>query len=79
MAGGKEVSSVDSYAVASLLREKKYTEVTPKMWIDGWNGLNKLDAAYALLSDLMSKFLSNQMADNNQWTEEVLKLLKEEK
>ena len=78
MAGGKNISSLDSYAVASLLREKKYQEVTPQMWINGWNGLNKLDVTYPLLSELLSKFLRNQMSDDNNWTDTVLKVLKEE-
>jgi len=79
MAGGKNISSLDSYAVASLLREKKYEDVTAQMWVNGWNGLNKLDVTYPLLSDLLSKFLRNQMADSSVWTDSVLKILKEDK
>ena len=71
-------SGIDTYAVCQLLKDKKYTEVTAQMWVAGWNGLDNQDPAYPMLSGLMTKFAKNQMGDDPEWTDAVLKILKEE-
>ena len=71
-------SGIDAYAVSQLLRDKKYSEVTPKMWVGAWNALNNQDPTYPMLSELLTKFAKNQMGDNPEWTDAVLVILKEE-
>ena len=71
-------SSMETYAVCNLLKQKKYTEVEAQMWVDGWNGLDNKDPAYPMLSELMTKFAKNQMGDDHEWTDAVLAILKEE-
>ena len=71
-------SSMETYAVCTLLKQKKYTEVEAQMWVDGWNGLDNKDPAYPMLSELMTKFAKNQMGDDHEWTDAVLAILKEE-
>jgi len=40
--------------------------------------LNNQDTTYPLLSELLTKFAKNQMADSPEWTDAVLTILKEE-
>ena len=71
-------SGIETYAVCQLLRDKKYDEVTPTLWVGAWNALNNQDTTYPLLSELLTKFAKNQMADSPEWTDAVLTILKEE-
>lgn len=77
LAQGKEKSATISYATAQLLRDKQYDQVTPKMWVDAWEGLNNQDPVFPMLSELLSKFVKNQMGDNHEWTQDVMKMIKE--
>ncbi len=76
-AGDKNQSSTMAYAVTQLIRDRRYDEVTPKMWVDAWNGLNNQDPTYPILTKFLTKFANTQLADDNEWTDEVLKLTKE--
>ena len=71
-------SGIDAFAVCQLLRDKKYLDVTPEMWVNAWNALNNQDPTYPMLSELLTKFAKNQMGDNPEWTDAVLLILKEE-
>lgn len=78
MAQGDDKSSLNTYAVVQLLRDKEYNTVTPEMWVKAWDGLNNQDMLFPILSDHLTKFAKNQMADNKLWTNDVLDMLKEE-
>ena len=45
--------------------------------MSAWNGLNNADQVYPLLSNVLTKFAKNQLADDQEWMDEVLKLTKE--
>ena len=77
LAGNKQKSSTITYAVAQLLRERSYDKVSARMWVSAWNGLNNADQVYPLLSNVLTKFAKNQLADDQEWMDEVLKLTKE--
>lgn len=77
LAGSNEKSSTISYAVVQLLRERTYEMVSPSMWVDAWNGLNHSDQVYPLLANFLTKFAKNQLVDDQDWMDEVMKLTKE--
>jgi uncharacterized alpha/beta hydrolase family protein len=76
LAGSNEKSTTITYAVVQLLRERTYELVTPNMWVDAWNGLNHKDPVYPLLTKFLTKFAKNQLVDNQEWMDEVMKLTK---
>jgi len=75
-ADGVKRSDDASYHVSQMLKEKKYGEVTPEMWIAAWNGLESLDPFYPTLASLLKKFAKNQVSDNKEWTDAVYKIVK---
>ena len=77
-AQGNDKSSVMSYAVAQMLKDRDYENVTPRMWIEAWQGLKNTDTMFPSLSTLLTKFVKNQMADSKEWTNKVLEIMKEE-
>ena len=72
-------SSVVTYKVCKMLKSREYEEVTPRMWVEAWNGLKQKDPMYPMLSELMTKFVNNQMGDNKDWTKAVLEINKQNK
>ena len=77
LAGSDEKSSTMSYAVVQLLRERTYELVSPTMWVGAWNGLSHKDPVYPLLTKFLTKFAKNQLVDDQDWMDEVMKLTKE--
>ena len=75
---GNEKSSVHTYSTCQILKERDYSKVTPEMWVDAWGGLNNKDPLFPELSRLLTKFVKNQMSDDKEWTNAVLKINKEE-
>ena len=67
-----------SYAVAQMLKDRDYENVTPRMWIEAWQGLKNTDTMFPSLSELLTKFVKNQMGDSKEWTNKVLEIMKEE-
>lgn len=78
-ANGQEPSSPATLMVCQMLKEKKYPDVTPQMWVGAWNGLSSHDPFYPILAELLKKFAKNQVADDKVWTDKVYELVKEEK
>ena len=76
-AQGDDKSSVMTYAVAQMLKERDYENVKPRMWIEAWQGLKNTDMMFPMLSELLTKFVKNQMADSKEWTDKVLEIMKE--
>jgi hypothetical protein len=76
-AGNKAQSTTMAYAVTQLIRDRKYHEVTPEMWVDEWNGLNNQDPTYPILTKFLTKFANTQLADDKEWTDKVLAITKE--
>ena len=76
LAGSTSKSSPITYAVVQLLRERKYNDVTPSMWVEAWNGLNQTDQVYPLLSKFLTKFAKNQVSDDQDWMDEIVQLTK---
>ena len=77
LAGDNTKSSTITYAVVQLLRERTYELVSARMWVNAWNGLNQSDQVYPLLSNFLTKFAKNQLVDDQEWMDEVMKLTKE--
>ena len=75
-ADGTKRSSGMTYKVSQMLKEKKYPEVTPQMWVEAWNGLEPFDPFYPTLAELLKKFAKNQVSDNKEWTDMVYKIVK---
>ena len=48
------------------------------MWVEAWQGLKMKDPMYPMLSDLLTKFVKNQMGDNKEWTDAIIEISKEE-
>jgi hypothetical protein len=78
-AQGEEKSSVMSYGTVQMLRDREYDKITPRMWLEAWKGLNNQDPVFPELSSLLTKFVKNQMADSQEWTEKVLHIFNEMK
>jgi len=72
-------SSAVSYKVCKMLKSRDYEEVTPRIWVEAWNGLKQKDPMYPMLSGLMTKFVKNQIGDNKDWTKTVLEINKQNK
>tara|TARA_R100000995_G_scaffold57654_1_gene28720 strand:+ start:48 stop:1271 length:1224 start_codon:yes stop_codon:yes gene_type:complete len=78
-AQGEEKSSVMSYGTVQMLRDRQYDKITPRMWLEAWNGLNNQDPVFPELSNILTKFVKNQMAESKDWTEKVLHIFNEMK
>tara|TARA_R110002050_G_scaffold278668_1_gene424858 strand:- start:52 stop:2445 length:2394 start_codon:yes stop_codon:yes gene_type:complete len=68
-------SSVISYTVAQMIKQKKYDEVEPQAFVDAWNGMTKQDPMYKILSGMMKKHLKKMIVTNVVWSNEVTKIM----
>ena len=73
---GHTPSDDETYTVCQMLKEKDYQNVTPKLWLGAWYGLNKHDPFYPTLAELLKKFAKNQVSDNKEWTDTVYETVK---
>ncbi len=71
-------SAPASYSVCKMLKSRDYENVKPRMWVEAWQGLKMKDPMYPMLSDLLTKFVKNQMGDNKDWTDAIIAISKEE-
>tara|TARA_R110002020_G_scaffold168349_5_gene357096 strand:- start:1907 stop:4477 length:2571 start_codon:yes stop_codon:yes gene_type:complete len=76
-AGNKNQSSTITYAVTQLIRDRRYDEVNPEMWVGAWEGLNNQDPVYPILTKFLTKFANTQLSDDKEWTDKVLEITKE--
>ena len=74
----KQKSAPASYSVCKLLKSREYESVKPRMWVEAWQGLNMKDPMYPMLSELLTKFVKNQMGDDKDWTDAIIAISKEE-
>ena len=74
----KQKSAPVSYSVCKMLKSREYDDVKPRMWVEAWQGLNMKDPMYPMLSELLTKFVKNQMGDDKDWTDAIIAISKEE-
>ena len=74
----KQKSAPASYSICKMLKSRDYENVKPRMWVEAWQGLKTKDPMYPMLSELLSKFVKNQMGDNKDWTDAIIAISKEE-
>ena len=68
-------SEMISYHVGNLIKQKKYDDITPIMFVDAWNGLNTQDIMYKILSEMMKKHLKKMLTTNTEYSKAVAELL----
>ena len=78
-AQGEEKSGVMSYATVQMLRDREYDKITPRQWLEAWKGLNNQDPVFPELSNILTKFVKNQMSESKEWTDKVLHIFNEMK
>lgn len=71
-------SEIISYHVGNLIKQKKYDDITPTMFVDGWNGLSTQDIMYKVLSEMMKKHLKKMLTTNVEYSKSVAELLGQE-
>ena len=73
-------SSAMSYQVCGLIQNKDYDDVSPEMFIEGWNGLNTNDKMFEVLKEMMRKMLKIQAVKGKttEWMEEFVELSKQQ-
>ena len=75
---GDSQSEVISYGVAQLIKAKDYEEITPRMFVDAWNGLKATDPAYKVLSESLKKHLKKMIATDPHYSKEVQTLMSDD-
>jgi hypothetical protein len=68
-----------SYATVQMLRDREYDKITPRQWLEAWKGLNNQDPVFPELSNILTKFVKNQMSESKEWTDKVLHIFNEMK
>jgi len=64
-------SSISTYTVAHLIKHKLQNLITPKMFVESWDGLNKLDPMYNLLANILKKYITKMASINSTWIKET--------
>lgn len=69
-------SSAMSYQVCGLIQNKDYDDVSPEMFIEGWNGLNTNDKMFEVLKEMMRKMLKIQAVKGKttEWMKQFVEL-----
>ena len=71
----QQKSSLIAYSVANLIKQKKYDDVTPELFVSGWNGLNTKDILYKTMSDLLKKHLKKKIVTDVEYTKQIQELM----
>jgi len=71
-------SDLISYHVGNLIKQKKYNDITPEMFVQAWNGLKTQDIMYKILSEMMKKHLKKMLTTNVEYSKSVAELLGQE-
>ena len=72
-------SSQMTYQVCGLIQNKKYDEVSPEMFVEGWHGLNMNDKMFDVLKEMMKKMLKIEAVKgkDTEWMNEFVELNKD--
>ena len=68
-------SSIESYTVAQMIKQKKYDEIEPQAFVVAWNGLSTVDPMHKILAGMLKKHLKKMITTNVDWSNEVTNIM----
>jgi len=64
-----------TYNVANLIKQKQYSEITPELFVAGWNGLSTKDVLYKAMSAMYKKHLKKKMVTDVEYTTKIAEMM----
>lgn len=70
-------SKVETYTVCSQLKNKEYNLVTPRRFVEAWEGMNANDRVYKVLHNILRKYMQKQIMNDKLWSKEIGEIMKQ--